>query len=163
MATTYTLINSTTVGSGGAASIIFSSIPATYTDLVVKLSVRSDTTGYTTYILQLNGNNPSQIALVGTGAGVSSNTSNYQFANAGGQTANTFTNTEFYISNYTSSNSKSVSTDEIVENNATAARDELYAGLYSSVTSAVTSITITDMYGSWVQYSTAYLYGISNS
>jgi hypothetical protein len=163
MATTYTLINSTTVGSGGAASITFSSIPSTYTDLLVKLSVRSDTTGYTNYYLKLNSTNPTQMALVGTGSSASSNTTNYQYANAGGTTANTFTNTEFYIPNYTSSNAKSVSTDETVENNATAARDELYAGLYSSVTSAVTSITITDIYGSWVQYSTAYLYGISNS
>jgi hypothetical protein len=30
---TYTLINSVTVGSGGAANIEFTSIPATYTDL----------------------------------------------------------------------------------------------------------------------------------
>ena len=37
MANTYVLISSSTVGSGGAASIDFSSIPATYTDLVLKL------------------------------------------------------------------------------------------------------------------------------
>ena len=41
MATTYTLISSVTVGSGGAASIEFTSIPSTYTDLVLKLSARS--------------------------------------------------------------------------------------------------------------------------
>ena len=32
---TYVLIASNTVGSGGASSVTFSSIPATYTDLVV--------------------------------------------------------------------------------------------------------------------------------
>jgi hypothetical protein len=38
MATTYDLISSVTVGSGGAANIEFTSIPATYTDLVVLFS-----------------------------------------------------------------------------------------------------------------------------
>ena len=37
MANTYVAIATVTVGSGGAASIDFTSIPATYTDLVVKL------------------------------------------------------------------------------------------------------------------------------
>jgi hypothetical protein len=36
MATTYEIIASVTVGSGGAANIEFTSIPATYTDLVLK-------------------------------------------------------------------------------------------------------------------------------
>jgi hypothetical protein len=37
MATTYEIISSVTVGSGGAADIEFTSIPATYTDLVIFL------------------------------------------------------------------------------------------------------------------------------
>ena len=41
MANTYTLISSVTVGSGGAANIEFTSIPATYTDLLLKLSTRT--------------------------------------------------------------------------------------------------------------------------
>jgi hypothetical protein len=41
MANTFTLIASSTVGSGGAASIDFTSISSTYTDLVVKLSLRN--------------------------------------------------------------------------------------------------------------------------
>ena len=40
MATTFTKIASVTVGSGGASSIDFTSIPSTYTDLCVKLSTR---------------------------------------------------------------------------------------------------------------------------
>ena len=43
MATTYTLISSVTVGATAVASVEFTSIPATYTDLVVFLSSRSDT------------------------------------------------------------------------------------------------------------------------
>ena len=41
MAVTYKLIETVTVGSGGAASIEFSSIPQTYTDLKVVYSLRS--------------------------------------------------------------------------------------------------------------------------
>jgi hypothetical protein len=40
MANTYEAIATVEVGSGGAADIEFTSIPATYTDLVLKLSAR---------------------------------------------------------------------------------------------------------------------------
>jgi hypothetical protein len=40
MALTYTAIKTVTVGSGGAANIDFTSIPQTYTDLVLKVSAR---------------------------------------------------------------------------------------------------------------------------
>ena len=43
MANTYTLISSVTVGSGGASSIEFTSIPSTYTDLLLNFSGRSNT------------------------------------------------------------------------------------------------------------------------
>jgi len=42
MATTYEAIATVTVGSGGAATFGFTSIPATYTDLLVVASLRSD-------------------------------------------------------------------------------------------------------------------------
>ena len=42
MATTFTKIASVSVGSGGAATMSFTSIPSTYTDIVVKLSARGD-------------------------------------------------------------------------------------------------------------------------
>ena len=40
MALTYTALASVTVGSGGAANIEFTSIPGTYTDLVMLVSLR---------------------------------------------------------------------------------------------------------------------------
>jgi hypothetical protein len=40
MANTYEAIATVEVGSGGAADIEFTSIPGTYTDLVLKLSAR---------------------------------------------------------------------------------------------------------------------------
>ena len=44
---TMTLIASNTVGSGGASSVTFSSIPQTYTDLVVKIKNTFDILLYT--------------------------------------------------------------------------------------------------------------------
>ena len=42
---TFIQIATTTVGSGGAADITFSSIPATYTDLLLLTSIRTNRTG----------------------------------------------------------------------------------------------------------------------
>ena len=163
MATTYELIASNTVGSGGASSVTFSSIPNTYTDLKVVFSLRSDTGGGTESYVQLNSTNFTDIMLRGNGSTATSNTLGILLINASGSTSNVFTNGEIYIPNYTSSTAKSASVDVVTENNATGANAQAVALLWSSVTSAVTSLTITDNYGSWVQYSTAYLYGIKNS
>jgi len=42
MPNTMTLIASSTVGAGGSTAITFSSIPSTYTDLVIKHSLRNN-------------------------------------------------------------------------------------------------------------------------
>jgi hypothetical protein len=169
MANTYTLIASSTVGSGGAATIDFTSIPQTYTDLLLSLSIRTNRAGAvgSYFYLSFNGNtsNFSSRFLGGDGSSASSGTQAQLGgieANAGA-TASTFASNQIYIPNYTSSNFKSFSTEGVVENNATTGFDYLIAGLWSN-TSAITSITITpENVGSYVQYSTAYLYGISNS
>jgi hypothetical protein len=78
-------------------------------------------------------------------------------------TSNTFGNTSVYIPNYAGSNFKSISIDGVTENNATAALQFFNAGLFKS-TSAITSISLTAYnFASYVQYSTADLYGISNA
>jgi hypothetical protein len=164
---TYTLIASTTVGAGGASSIDFTSIPATYTDLLVKFSLRTDVNGWRNIQLKLNTatTNFTIKALEGNGASASSSSDTIGYlGTAGGTniTASTFVNGELYIPNYASSNNKSYSVDNVSENNATTAYASLVAGLWSN-TAAITSIGITPSAGSWVQYSTAYLYGIKNS
>ena len=165
---TYKAIASTTVGSGGASSITFSSIPQTYTDLVIKLSTRSgfdwircqfNSSGGTAYSSRwLSGNGSS------AGSGSSSGDSSARATIVGQtDTANTFGNAEVYIPNYTSSNYKSLSGDGVSEANQTAAYAYLTASLWSN-TSAITSITLTlENAGNFVQYSTATLYGIKNS
>jgi len=168
MATTYKLISSVTVGSGGAASIAFTSIAATYTDLLVKISTRSSnvdaSSGYY-YDVTFNGTsaNRSGRYVQGNGSTAVSSTFTLWGVNASSDfTSNTFSNGELYIPNYASANNKSASLDSVQENNATLSRIILSAGLWSD-SSAITSITFTPAGGNFVQYSTAYLYGISNA
>ena len=162
---TMTLIASVTVGSGGAATIDFTSIPSTYTDLCLKLSARSTTTDEYCNI-SFNGvtTNLSGIYLYGSIATPTSGSLVPIFyTDSSATTANTFGNGEIYIPNYSGSANKSMSIDSVTENNATGASKILQAGLWSN-TSAINRITLTHSgTGIFVQYSTAYLYGISNS
>jgi hypothetical protein len=168
MATTYTLIASSTVGSGGASSVTFSSIPSTYTDLLVKVSARSPRTndsGGSDGKLEFNGATTgfSSKGIFQQGsAGSASPSSIFYFISDDAQTANTFGNMEVYIPNYTSSNTKTVSLDAVTENNATSAYSVLISGLWTG-TSAITSMKFTDNNGGFNQNSTFYLYGIKKS
>jgi hypothetical protein len=169
MATTFTLISSVTVGSGGATSIDFTSIPSTYTDLLILASLRStgtngagslyfnnDTTNANYSIKRLGYSQPNPFS-----DGYSASYCFYSTKST--FTASTFSNNFLYIPNYRSSNYKSFSADDVAENNSTTADLYLTAGLWSN-TSAITSIKIQQAVDvGFVQYSTAYLYGISNA
>jgi hypothetical protein len=168
MATTYTLISSVTVGSGGAANMEFTSIAATYTDLVVKITGRSDSSD-TSIELSFNNNTSNRTTryLFGNGSTAASSNNTNMFITSSivpsTSTASTFSNAELYIPNYAGSNNKSSSVDGVSENNATASNMALTANLWSD-SAAITSIKLTPAGGgNFVQYSTAYLYGISNA
>ena len=169
------LISSVTVGSGGAPSMAFNSIPQTYTDLLIAVSGRSTRTGTTSgdsFSIQFNGvggTSYSDIAVRGSGSAAISYSDVSQAVidlgrvPAANQTASTFGNSEFYIPNYTGSTFKSISVDTVSENNATEAYQTLLSGLFSD-TGAITSIVIAPSgSNTFVEYSTAYLYGISNA
>jgi hypothetical protein len=166
MPNTFELIASSTVGSGGASSINFTSIPSTFTDLCVKYSLRVSTSDPNA-VIRFNGLTTAIITgrtLTGTGSSVASSSyspqsDSFGLTNISSFTSNTFSNIELYIPNYTSSNNKSWSIDETTENNATLSYARLGAYLWSN-TSAISSIQMT---GSFVQYSTAYLYGVKNA
>lgn len=171
---TYIKIASNTVGAGGAASVTFSSIPATYTDLVIKVSARSAYSGtsaglgmqmnglttsiYTMKLLAGNGGVPSSngysaITFISTDHGLVGSTA----------TASVFSNADIYIPNYLSSNNKSVSLDSVAENNSTAGYTVFNAGLMAS-TAAITSLTFfSGGSANLAQYSTFTLYGVSNA
>ena len=162
------------VGSGGAANIDFTGIPATFTDLVIKYSLRDNTSGggvSNNLYVQFNnsgGTAYSSRLLYGNGSSAlsASNSSNaqaiYQYINSAGSTANTFAIGDIYITNYLSSSEKSFISNSVTETNATGAIVGLGASLWTG-TSAITSIKLTPASGSFVQHSTAYLYGISNT
>jgi len=168
MANTYIAIATVTVGSGGAANIEFTSIPGTYTDLLIKTSVRGDTAATATALLAtFNGStaNFTSRFLEGNGSGANSYTSPSNIlggTTAASATSSTFSNIEIYIPNYAGSNNKSVSADSVTENNATAAYVDLIALLWSN-SAAITSIKLSPNAGNFVQYSTATLYGIKNT
>jgi hypothetical protein len=165
---TFTQIGSAVVvGSGGQAAIDFTSIPTTYTDLVLKLSLRQSTgsVGYATVKFNNSSTGFTYRSLEGDGSTAKSfngsvgaigviEPSNY--------TASTFASFDIYIPNYAGSTNKSYSADSATENNSTLAYSDLIAGLWSN-TAAINQITIQDLSGNLVQYSTAYLYGVSNA
>lgn len=164
MPNTYTLISSTTVGSGGAANITFSAIPSTYTDILIKWSTRSNRSAVTDPMrIGFNGSTSSftNKYLNGNGSTTISGSGARYLGEATGNTAtaSTFANGEIYIPNYAVSSNKSGSSDNVSENNATEAVATLSATLWSN-SAAITSVEISLDNGSFMQYSTARLYGI---
>lgn len=147
MADAITLISTITVGSGGAASIDFTSIPQTGTDLYAVYSLRdTDASTVINLTVSFNGSfaNHSWRYLRGDGSTAASNgsTGSSDYARIPGSTAtsNTFGNGSLYIPNYTGSTNKSLSFDSVAENNATSAWQQITAGLWSN-TAAITRIT----------------------
>ena len=170
MANTMTLIQSVTVPSGGSASIDFTSIPSTYTDLCLLVSLRDDVSSIIDgAYLRFNGDNTSgnytARRLIGDGAAATSDTNNVGlFATGATATASTFSNCSAYIPNYAGSASKSVSIDNVNETNAATQYIGLGAFLWSG-TAAINRVTISPETATkvFVQFSTAYLYGVKNA
>jgi hypothetical protein len=171
MPATYTLIASNTLSSS-AASVTFSAIPATYTDLVLRLSARGTTSGEQESLgITFNSDtstNYSRISLVGTGSSALSLSGTGEvnllgLGNGSTSTSNTFSNSEHYIPSYTVSQKKPISAFLVYENNATSARIHPTASLWQG-TAAITSMTITPQSSANIASgSSFFLYGIKNS
>ena len=168
MATTFKLIGSYTA-TGTVSTIDFSSIPASYTDLVLKFSTRVSVAGALDLTrIKFNGSatSLSNRNLYANGSGTYSSTATTGesgLSPATSATANTFSNCEIYIPNYAGSTYKSYSADAVSENNATAGYTFMFAGLWSN-TAAINQITIVpDTASGFLQYSSAYLYGVKNA
>ena len=159
-----TLVSTVTVGAGGAASIQFTSIPQTGKDLLLLTSLRLNSTLYSV-LLRFNGLSSGYAYRTLTGNGSAATSENNEFGTSGigvvrnlsDTTSNTFSNNAIYISNYASSSAKTISIDDVSENNATAALQKLTAA--SSNAPAISSLAL-DSSGI-VQHSTASLYIIS--
>jgi hypothetical protein len=175
MPATYTLINSNVLASS-AASITFSSIPATYTDLVLRVSGRTDRAApFDSLVLTINGTGGtaySRTALRGNGSSaVSFNASSgasfltdLMGITASTATSNTFGSFEIYIPSYTVSQNKPFSFAGAGEdNNSTPVYSGATAGLWSN-TAAITQLSFAPNSGTvFVSGSSFYLYGISNA
>jgi len=160
-------IQTVTVGSGGAASIEFASIPDTFTDLKLVTSVRMNTTDFSTnnVLVEINGSsaNLTTRRLLGNGSSPFSYGGSVGYiseAPSSTATANTFNNGSAYFPNYAGSTNKSYSGDSVTENNATLAVQLLVAGLWNQ-TAAITSLTLkSETSVDFLEHSTATLYGI---
>jgi hypothetical protein len=154
-----------------ASSVTFSSIPATYTDLLILCTVRSSSNADPSFYWSYNGDSSviyNARFLRGSGSSASS------FAQSGvgfhrsdggadgtGETANTFSSVEIIIPNYASSIHKSSSLYMVSENNASAADITVGAALYAS-TNPITSINLS-VDGTLAIGSSFYLYGIKKA
>ena len=168
MANTYVLIQSI-FPTTSPSQVDFINIPQTYTDLLIKVSGRNSSTAdnLDLYIQPYNfsiGNT----YIRGNGATVSSTrTTNQAFVdgqnmnNTSANTANTFSNTEFYIPNYSVSGKHVISGFMAAENNSTTAYIKLSASI-DTTTTTITAFSLNCGNG-FVTGSSFYLYGIKNS
>jgi len=168
----YVLLEKITVGATAVATVAFSGIPQTgYSDLIVKASIRSTRSSsndafYIYFNTDTTAANYKLRLLYGTGTAANSyNASTYNdstgWISGNSATASTFSNSEFYIPNYTGSTAKSVSYDSVGENNASDAHMGLTASSWTG-TAAINKITIGSANGAnFMQYSTFYLYGVA--
>ena len=169
------LISSQTLASS-AASVTFSSIPAIYTDLVLKISARSSksdtddymmmqfnsiTSGYSETTLYANSTpTPSSWGQTGLSA---VGGSQYFLITGNTATASTFSNVEYYIPSYAVSQNKPVSGMTTPENNNTTIRIPRVMAALMSNTATISEVTFTLGAGNFVTGSSFYLYGLKNS
>ena len=175
MANTYTLISSNTLASA-APSVTFSSIPATYTDLVLRYTARhNNASSISQLAITFNGSsaaNYSETVVYGNSVSAASGSQSgmsaldFNYVDANSATANTFSNHELYIPNYTVSANKPMSWVGVTENNAATANSAMIvanAALWRD-NSAVTSITLLALSSrDFMVGSSFYLYGIKSS
>jgi hypothetical protein len=172
MPSTYTLIKGETL-STAAATVTFSAIPSTYTDLLFRISARNTTGGNTVSDMwcRFNGitTNYSRTRIQGNGATTvsdrtaSTSIDNFENAlNGASSTANTFNSLEVYIPNYGVAAAKPHSGFSAMETNATTAYLVGTAQLWNN-TAAISSVVWTSGSDDFAVGSSFYLYGISKT
>jgi hypothetical protein len=158
---TLTKIASVTLGTG-QTTVSFTAIPATYTDLVVKFSI---STASINCYARFN-NSASALYSLQTLRGSGTTADNYvtgasqtEIYFAGCPVTDTFSSSEFYITNYTAATQKSFFLNTVNEANVAAAYMNQLSGSWDSA-AAITQIDIVCAAG-MSQYSSATLYGVN--
>jgi len=167
----YDSISTVTVGSGGAADVTFSSIPATYTHLQIRYIAQS--AGYGR--IQFNSNTTSSnyyshyMSSTGSGSSVgelpgSTYSSLVWSIQNFSTTANVFNAGVIDILDYTSTNkNKTVRIMQGVDKNGSG-DVEFTSGLFSATPAAITSIKLfPHAANTWLQYTQFALYGIKGA
>jgi len=170
MANTYTLIQTIPVTGATATSIEFSSIPQTYTDLIVMVSGRAnDSALYASTKITFNSNATGYSGRYMQGDGATSSGQSFAqivgFDPAATATASIFSNATIYIPSYAGSTNKTYTVDCVSENNASSGGTyQVISAGYWGNTAAITTVTLAMIFGgSYVQYSSASLYGVRSS
>lgn len=170
MATTYMPIQSVTL-STSAASVTFSSIPQTYTDLVLRVSSRASNTQTTGNIyIQANsitsGYSGRELWAYGSttrcqAIGYSAAFNPYGESN--GATANTFGSLECYFPNYLVAAYKTANITYAIEDNSSAGNLVGVSAQLLSNNAAISTLTVSTDWPLFLAGSTFHLYGIKNS
>lgn len=177
MANTYVLINSQTL-STTASSVTFSSIPQTYTDLLLRMSAKSNSSTFAEspkVIINSITSNYNHLNIFRNASNGVINTSNtnagtYFTMGAGaiGNAAtvpNVFGNGEIYLPNYTNAQDKPMIFQGVQTTAITTVGGVVqYGGGRVTTTEAITSLTLSLTNGSlWLENSSFWLYGIKKS
>jgi hypothetical protein len=172
MPVTYQLISSNVLSSN-AASVTFSSIPATYTDLVVRASARSSAASPFSDLRTTINSNTTQANylftyLLGSGSTVSSGLGPDLKVNdsltGNTATADTFSSIEYYIPSYTANQTKPFSIISNIVNNSTADWAVIPIAYNYQSTTAISTLKLSPPASvNFLSGSSFYLYGIKNS
>jgi len=170
--TAFESIATITVGSGGSASIYFTSIPSTFTHLQLRGIVKNTaaSTSVTSGFFRLNNDTGANYAthyLNGSGSavgagGLASQTLAYGLTDIGANATSVFGGFVMDILDYkNTSKYKTVRSLTGVDNNGSGFL-QIFSGLWMS-TSAVDSVTLIPGSNNFAQYSTVALYGIKEA
>jgi hypothetical protein len=178
MANTYNVIASQTL-STSSSSIVFSAIPQTYSDLILRITARTTTssTNLDWFYLTASGDTTAIYSWVrilsngGTGSAnrnnsvtpVVSGASYFGYVQGDGTTANSFSSTEMYFADYTNTSYRKQV--QIFTQTTNAVNTTSYTSQhanYIDFATAITSITLNTQ-TSFASGSTFVLHGIKNS
>jgi len=163
MAQTYTPLATNTVSGSSTSAVSFTSIPQTYTDLVIVANT-SNSVSLESLALTFNGDtgtNYSNTRLYGNGTSAISDRATSAAYIAALLNSNTIGNSIIHIMNYANTTTYKTTISRTGDaSNRTSAVVGLWRGSTGSATQAITSITITVTGSNYVSGSTFSLYGI---